>query len=141
MSAYSIGNTSADDFHSADVNIIGAGRENLLAAVNATVALDPVSVSFGAVPSGSGQTKSVPVTLSNLTAGSADYTLAVDAGSGGVSYSVSPGSISVAAGASATVTLRLSADKRAAAGDHPANLLISLGGNEIAHAVVYTLIK
>ncbi|HMC15973.1 MAG TPA: S8 family serine peptidase, partial [Albitalea sp.] len=44
-----------------DVNVNGAGRENLLAAVNAKVALDPVSLSFGAVPSGSGQTQRMSV--------------------------------------------------------------------------------
>lgn len=35
-----------------DVNIQGAGRENLASAVAAKVTLDPVSISFGAVPSG-----------------------------------------------------------------------------------------
>src|SRR5207249_912874 len=46
-----------------DVNVIGAGRDNLLSAVNASVALDPVSVSFGAIPTGSGKTKTFNVTL------------------------------------------------------------------------------
>src|SRR5437667_12257576 len=49
-----------------DVNIIGAGRDDVLNAVNASVALDPVSVSFGAVPSGSGQTRTATVSLSTL---------------------------------------------------------------------------
>src|SRR5207253_9570601 len=48
------------------VNIEGAGRENLLAAVNAQVALDPVSVSFGAVPSGGGLKRSAAVTVTNV---------------------------------------------------------------------------
>jgi minor extracellular serine protease Vpr len=37
--------------------------------VNASLAFDPVSVSFAAVPSGSGQTKSMSVTVMNLTSG------------------------------------------------------------------------
>ena len=49
-----------------DVNIVGAGRENLDSAVNAAVALDPVSVSFGAVPYGSGQTQPFTLTLNEL---------------------------------------------------------------------------
>src|SRR5262249_42646072 len=70
---------------------VGSGRENLNSAVHASLALDPVSVSFGPVPSGSGQTKSMDVTLMNLTSG----TLAVPAPSitgttgTGVAYSVS----------------------------------------------------
>src|SRR6266446_7036689 len=73
------------------VNDVGSGRENLGSAVSASLAFDPVSVSFGAVPSGSGQTKSMSVTVMNLTSG----TLALPATSitgttgSGVAYSVS----------------------------------------------------
>ncbi len=52
-----------------NVNVIGSGRENLLTAVGAIVSLDPVSVSFGAVPLGGGQTKTFAVTLTNLSTG------------------------------------------------------------------------
>jgi subtilisin family serine protease len=123
-----------------DVNIIGAGRENLLSAVNATVALNPVSVSFGAVPSGSGQTSAFNVTLTNLS-GAANYDLAVGAGGGGVTYSVSPSSLALGAGGSGIFTVTMSAVKGAAFGDHQAKLTISNGGVEVAHAAVYTLIK
>jgi len=60
-----------------NVSIQGAGRENLLAAVNAKVALDPVSLSFGSVPSGSGQTMQSTVTLTNLTGASQTLTLSI----------------------------------------------------------------
>ena len=123
-----------------DVNIIGAGRENLFSAVNAVVALDPVSVSFGAIPSGSGQTHAFAVTLTNL-GGAAAFDAVVGAGSGGVSFSVSPASLTLAAGASGTVTVTMSAEKGALAGDHQATLTISSGGSEVAHAAVYTFIK
>ncbi|RPH62554.1 MAG: hypothetical protein EHM89_05375 [Acidobacteria bacterium] len=66
-----------------DPHVGGAGRENLLSAVNARVALDPVSVSFGSVPSGSGQTRTVAVEVTNLGA-PATVSLSVGAGSGGV---------------------------------------------------------
>ena len=56
-----------------DVNIEGAGRENLLDAVNAKVGLSPVSVSFGAIPSGAGQTKSIAISLTNLTGAPATW--------------------------------------------------------------------
>lgn len=124
-----------------DVNIIGTGRENLLSAVGAKVALDPVSVSFGAVPSGSGQTQNYNVTLTNLGSGTTTFSLAAGSGGGGVSYSVSPSSISLAAGAAGNVTVTMSANKNATAGDHQALLTVNSGGDEVAHAVVYTLIK
>ncbi len=123
-----------------DVNIIGAGRENLLSAVNATVALDPVSISFGAVPSGSGQTSTFDVTLTNLS-GAATFDVAVGTGDSSVAYSVSPSSLALGAGESGTVTVTMSAVKGAAFGDHQALLTFSVGGNEVAHAAVYTLIK
>ncbi len=124
-----------------DVNIIGAGRENLLAAVNAGVALSPVSVSFGAVPSGAGQTLTFDVTLTNLGNSAATFDVAVGAGSGGIAYSVAPASLTLNGGASGTVTVTMAADKGAAPGDHQALLSVSSGGTPVAHAAVYTFVK
>jgi minor extracellular serine protease Vpr len=120
-----------------DPNIVGAGRENLLSSVEASVGLDPVSVSFGAVPSGSGQTRTVDVMITNLSAGSVEWAVAVGAGDASVAYSVSPTSVSLAPGASTIVTVTMSAGKGAAVGDHQATLTV--GG--VAHAAVYTFIK
>jgi len=124
-----------------DVNVVGAGREDLLAAVNAAVALDPVSVSFGSLPYGSGQTQPFTVTLNNLRGSVATYSLAVSAGDASVAYSVSPSTVSVSPGGSATVTVIMSAVKAAALGGHQGRLSVSSGGVEVAHAAVYTLIK
>jgi minor extracellular serine protease Vpr len=115
-----------------NVFIIGAGRENLTSAVNARVALDPVSVSFGAVPSGSGQTASRSVALSQLASGA--YTASISASTGtGVTYSVAPS----AGGFVITMTTA----KGASAGIHQAKLTISNAGGEVAHAAVATWIK
>jgi subtilisin family serine protease len=119
-----------------DVNLIGSGRENLLSAVGAGPALDPVSVSFGAVPSGSGQTTTFDVTVTNLSAAAATWAVAVGAGGGGVAYSVSPSSVSLAPSASTVVTVTMTAAKGAVAGDHQATLTVGS-----AHAAVYTFIK
>jgi minor extracellular serine protease Vpr len=125
-----------------DPNIQGAGRENLLSAVQATVGADPVSASFGAVPSGSGQTKSFVVSLSNLGDASESLTFSLSPVSGtGVSYSVSPSSLALGAGESGTVTITATLDKRASAGDHQSYLSILDGGLEVAHMAVYTLVK
>ena len=122
-----------------DVNIVGAGRENLLSAVNAVVLLDPVSLSFGAVPSGSGQSDELVVTLSG-TPGATFYA-SVGAGSGGVAYSVDPSPVTLGADGTAQVTVRMDAQKGAALGGHQATVRLSDGTTEVAHAVVYTFIK
>jgi subtilisin family serine protease len=124
-----------------NVNIIGAGRENLLAAVNAVVTLDPVSVSFGAVPSGSGQSDTMNVTIKNVSAGAGTFNVTVGAGDSTVAYFVSPASLTLAAGQSAAVTVRMATAKGATEGNHQALLSVSTSGTEVAHAAVYTLIK
>jgi minor extracellular serine protease Vpr len=115
-----------------NVFVIGAGRENLTSAANAKVALDPVSVSFGSVPSGSGQTASRTVAVTQLVPGA--YSASVSSSTGtGVSYSVAP----TAGGFVVTMT----AAKGASAGIHQAKLTISGAGGEVAHAAVATWIK
>ena len=125
-----------------NVNINGTGRENLLAAVTSTVALDPVSVSFGAVPSGSGQTLTFDVTLTNLGGAPAAWTLSIPAtGDADVVYSLSSSAIALASGASTSVTVTMNAVKGAATGGHQAWLKVSAGAGEVAHAAIYALIK
>jgi minor extracellular serine protease Vpr len=123
------------------VNVIGTGRENLNSAVGAVVALDPVSVSFGAVPAGSGQTSTFAVALKNLSGGTMTLGVGVTAGDSSVSYTVSPAQVQLAAGATTTVTVTMSAAKGAAAGHHQGQLNITAGGASVAHAAVYTLIN
>jgi len=124
-----------------DVNIAGAGREDLLAAVSAKVALDPVSLSFGAVPSGSGQTRQLELVLTNISGAAQTYSLGVSGASSGVSYSVDRTSVTLAAGESATVHVTMVAAQRAALGDKQAFLEIGAAGASVAHAALYTLIK
>jgi minor extracellular serine protease Vpr len=116
-----------------DPNIVGAGRDNLLSALNARVALDPVSVSFGAVPIGSGQTKVATIALSTLS-GAPATSVSVGSSSGtGVTYTASL--------SGNAISVEMSAAKSSSAGDHQATLRVFSGGTEIAHAVIYTLVK
>ncbi len=124
-----------------DVNLIGAGRENLLSAVNASVALDPVSVSFGSVPSGAGQARSFNLTLTNLTGSGQTFGLGLGDDGAGVTFSLGTSSLTLAAGESASVEVTMAAAKGAAQGDHQAKLAISVGGAEVAHAAVYVFVK
>lgn len=124
-----------------DVTVVGAGLENLLSAVGAKVALDPVSVSFGAVPSGSGQTATRTVTVSNLTGSALTAAASITGTTGsGVSYSV-PSSFTLPAGGSTTVTVTMAGTKGATAGAHQAILRLSAGGTEVAHAALFTWMK
>ena len=125
-----------------NVNINGSGRENLLAAVNAQVALDPVSLSFGAVPAGSGQTRQETVTLTNVTGGAKTYSLSVSGQpANSVAYSVSPAAVTVAPGAAATVVVTMTATQGAAAGGKQAYLEVQAGGANVGHAALFTLVK
>ena len=125
-----------------DVNIIGTGRENLASAVAASVALDPVSLSFGAVPSGSGQAKQAALTVRNVSG--AAQTVSLSAGAttgGGATFTVDgAATFSLGAGESRTVTVTMS-PARGGSGDQQAKLAVSIGGSEVAHAVLYTYLK
>src|SRR5262249_6629106 len=100
------------------------------------------SASFGAIPHGSGQTKTFDVTLTNIGTASESLTFTLGTVTGtGVSYSVSPSTLSLAAGESGTITITASLDKGASAGDHQTYLTILDGGVEVAHMAVYTLVK
>jgi subtilisin family serine protease len=123
---------SADTGLESNLNITGSGRANAFSATTASVALDPVSVSFGAVPSGAGQSDSRTVSVSSL--GGAATTVAVTGTTGtGVTYGATL--------SGDTITVTMSAAKGASGGGHQATLRVYSGGVEVAHATVYTLIK
>jgi len=123
---------SSDTGPETNLNITGSGRANAFAATTASVALDPVSVSFGAVPSGAGQSDSRTVSVSSL-GGAATSAAVTDTTGTGVTYGASL--------SGDTITVTMSAAKGASAGGHQAVLRVFAGGVEIAHATVYTLIK
>jgi len=125
----------------ANVNIAGAGREDVVNAMNAAVAVAPVSVSFGAVPSGSGDTRSADVTLHNLGSGTASFDLSVTGGDASVAFTVSTSSVTLAGGGSTTVTVNMVPARGAVTGGHQGMLEVKSGGTSVAHAALYTLIK
>jgi subtilisin family serine protease len=125
-----------------DVNVTGTGHLDLAAAVAAKAALGPVSVSFGAIPSGSGQTRTAALVITNLGSGTATWSLGVDSTTGtGITFSVSQSSVTLAAGASATVTVNAVAAKGASPLDHQARLTVKAGQAMVAHAALYAIVK
>ena len=125
----------------ADVNVVGAGRLDVQNAVEATIALDPVSVSFNAVPSGSGQSRTVNVAVRNIGTAAKSLAFAVADSDSGVAYSVSPASASLGAGESTVVAVTMTAGKGAPVGGQQAFLVINSGGSEVAHAALFTQVK
>jgi minor extracellular serine protease Vpr len=123
-------------------NVIGAGLENLFNAVRAKVSLDPVSVAFGAVPSGSGQSRVREITIKNLSGSTATFALSIeDPFAGGVAYSVFPSSVTLAPGETATVRIATSVPRGFATQDDWAWLEVAMNGSEVAHAALYTRSK
>ena len=124
-----------------DVNVVGAGIGNLLNAVAASVAVGPVSTTFGTVPGGSGQSRTSSVRLTNLTGSSLTVSLAVDSVIGsGVTFSA-PSSVAIPAGGTVSVPVTAAVAQGAASGDKSAMLRLSAGGAEIAHSVLYVFVS
>jgi subtilisin family serine protease len=124
-----------------DVNIVGAGRLDVQNALDATIALDPVSANFNAVPSGSGQSRTVNVTVRNIGTSAQPLSFAVVGGGAGVAYSVSPASAALGAGESTVLTVTMTAGKGAPVGGQQAFLVVNSGGSEVAHAALFTQVK
>ncbi|HKU85576.1 MAG TPA: S8 family serine peptidase [Casimicrobiaceae bacterium] len=124
-----------------DVNVVGAGRLDVKNAVDATIALDPVSVNFDAVPSGSGQSRTVNITVRNIGAAAKTLAFGVADSDAGVAYSVSPASASLGAGQSTVIAVTMTAGKGAPVGGQQAFLVINSGGSEVAHAALFTQVK
>jgi minor extracellular serine protease Vpr len=120
-----------------NVNVVGAGRLNLDNAEEAVVALDPVSVSFGAVPSGAGRSDTRTVSLSTLS-GTGSYSASV---TGETAACVAAGVDFGASVSGATVIVTMTAPKLQGGALCQGILRISRGGTEVAHAAVFALIK
>ena len=117
-----------------DPNVIGAGLDDVDAAVGASLALSSVSTSFGAVSSGSGQALSRTITVTNL--GSTTATPAVTV-TGDPAFSASVASLSIAPGTAKTFTVAYAPAKATAKGDHTGTLRLG----SAAHSVLYAFAK
>jgi minor extracellular serine protease Vpr len=116
-----------------DPLVTGSGLADLFAAVNAKVAVSPVSTSFGSVPirNGSAQTRSVVIT--NL--GTAAMSVPVSV-TGSAAFSATPSTLNLNPGASASVTVKF-VPGQAVSGDNSA--VLRLGSS--AHSVLYAFTK
>ncbi len=116
-----------------NVNFVGTGLENLDSAVDAAVALNPVSVSFGGVPSGSGRSDSRTVQLATLVGPAATGVTLTNETCGGVDFGATL--------SGGLITVTMDAQKGIPAGPCQGILRVWNGSTELAHAAVFALIK
>ena len=124
-----------------DVQIVGAGLLDVADALGATIALDPVSQSFGAIAAGSGGRRTGSIAVTNISTAPRAYVAAVadDAGDG-VLFATTKNTFTLQPGQSTTIPVTATATKKASQGQRQAMLRLSIGGVEVAHAALWTLI-
>lgn len=124
-----------------DALIVGAGLLDVNAAAQAKVAIDPVSMSFGSIPSASGRRESKSLVITNLSTASMTVTAGIaDDASDGALFSTAGGTFTLAPGASQKALVTLTVSKGAPDGSPQATLRLSAGGTEIAHAALFVLV-
>ncbi len=136
LTSYADGTTQVSD-----VNIVGAGQVDLDSAVKAVVALGPVSTSFGAAPSGSGQALSSSVRLSSLTGSPLTVTVSLADPADAANFRTSATTVTVPASGSVQIPVSVSLAKGASAGDYQAELDLRTAGVEVAHSMLYVHVK
>jgi hypothetical protein len=80
------------------------------------------------------------MTIKNLSSTQRTFTLAISGPTDGVAYSVSPETVSLNVGASATVTVTARASV-GAVGPQQAYLEVQDGGTSVGHTALFTLMK
>lgn len=121
-----------------DPNIVGTGLLDVTRSIDATVTIDPVSVSFGTIPSGSGQTRTVNVSITNR--GTSAVAVSVSSEKvGAATFSVP--ATTIGAGQTAVVPVKVTVAKGAAAGPSWSRLNVGpAGGHPVAQARLFVLI-
>ena len=123
---------------------IGGGVINLAAAATTKAVLEPATLSFRKIEPESGQSKTISVTLTNVSGASQTYTAsaAVTVGaSTGVAASVSPASVTLGAGESATLNVTVNADKAAASGQYWGRLTVTPASGAAVAAPLWVAIR
>ena len=82
------------------------------------------------------------MTLTNISGASQTLSLSIPVQPAtGVSYSVSPQSVTIAAGAKADITVTMMLVKGATPAGRQAYLEVAASGSNVAHAALFTLVK
>src|SRR6266853_905189 len=136
--------TRAANLRTTNPQNIGGGVINLAAATTTKAVLEPATLSFRKIEPESGQSKTISVTLTNVSGASQTYTAtaAVTVGaSTGVVASVSPASVTLGAGESATLNVTVNADKAAASGQYWGRLTVTPATGAAVAAPLWVAIR
>jgi minor extracellular serine protease Vpr len=123
-------NITTDDFaNPVDVEWLGAGQLDANGAVTATIAAVPATASFGYATSGGALPAAKTFTVTNFgsSAVTLGVTVAPNSTVSGTSFTASPSSIALAAGASATLTVSVTG-KVPVAGEYSGAVVLSGSG-------------
>jgi minor extracellular serine protease Vpr len=123
---------------------IGGGVINLAAATSTAAVLEPATLSFRKIEPESGQSKTISVTLTNVSSASQTFTAAaaVTVGaSADVAASVSPSSVTLGAGESATLNVTVDAAKSAASGQYWGRLTVTPSSGSPVAAPLWVAIR
>ncbi|GAA5160493.1 S8 family serine peptidase [Ornithinimicrobium tianjinense] len=115
-----------------NVQKVGNGLADLDAAVTAPLAFSQTTLSFGAVPSGSGKATSTTVTVSNLSGADATFPVSVS----GAGFTADVESVTVPADGSATITVTFAPVKGEVAGAKQAHLYVG-----DSHLAMFALVQ
>lgn len=114
---------------------IGGGVLALAAATATGTTLDPAILSFRKIEPGSGQSQTIAVTLTNATSATQTYgaSAALRVGPPGTdaTASVSPSSVTIAAGESASLSVTVSTSHVTPLGQHWGDLTVTGGGSTL----------
>jgi minor extracellular serine protease Vpr len=114
----------------------GGGVLDLSAAVQTSATLEPATLSFRKIEPNSGQSKTISVTVTNVTGAAQTYsasaaiTRAPAAGSGATA-SVSPASLTLAPGANGTLSVTVSTAQTSPEGQYWGDLTVTGGGRTL----------
>jgi minor extracellular serine protease Vpr len=123
---------------------IGGGVVNLGAATSTKAVLEPATLSFRKIEPGSGQSKTIAVTVTNVTSATVTYSAAAAVTVGastGVVASVSPSSLTLGAGQSATLNVTVAASKSAASGQYFGRLTVTPNKGAAVAAPLWVAIR
>jgi minor extracellular serine protease Vpr len=136
--------TRAANLRTTNPQNIGGGVINLAAATSTTAVLEPATLSFRKIEPESGQSKTIAVTLTNVSGSTQTFTASavVTVGaSSGVVASVTPASVTVTSGGSTTLMVTVDADKAAANGQYWGRLTVTPSAGPVLAAPLWVAIR
>jgi len=103
--------TNAITVPETDVQKVGNGLADLDAAVNADVAFDRTTLTYGAVAVGSGKTLTETVSVTDLTGTGGTFPVSVIDSTGNGTFSASPSTVTLTAGGTKAITVTFQVNK------------------------------